>query len=134
MFEYLIIASPKKVRVAYWKQEFQGFVTTAKSYDSMNLLFNDMVQIEPKVLLLDLDLLGSNILNGVANLKLLSPQTRIIILSGVMSEDLELNLLKAGVWGNCGYEIRSELLKQVVMAVNNGQMWRRRMLVEECMH
>jgi hypothetical protein len=56
------------------------------------------------------------------------------MLSGAMSEDMELKLLKAGVWGNCGYEIRPELLKQVVMAVNNGQMWMRRMLVEECLH
>jgi DNA-binding NarL/FixJ family response regulator len=105
-----------------------GFVSTAKTYDSLNSLFSDIVQIEPGVLLIDFDLLGPNSLNGIANLKLLSPETRIIVLGGTISEDMELKLVRAGVWGNCGHEISSELLKQVVMAVQKGQMWIRRML------
>jgi DNA-binding NarL/FixJ family response regulator len=128
MLNNLIIASPSEDRVATWKQGLNGFISTAKTYDSLNSLFSDIVQIEPEVLLIDLDLLGSNSLNGVANLKLLSPETRIIILGGAISEDMELNLVRAGVWGSCPHEISSELLKQVVIALQQGQMWIRRML------
>jgi DNA-binding NarL/FixJ family response regulator len=67
-------------------------------------------------------------LNGVANLKILSPGTRIIILSDTLSEDMEWELLKAGTRGYCRPEISSELLKHVVMAVQQGELWVRRTL------
>jgi DNA-binding NarL/FixJ family response regulator len=128
MFENLIIASPSEVRVASWGQALKGIVSTAKTYDSLNSLFGDIVLIEPDVLLIDFDLLQSNGLNGVANLKLLSPETRIIVLGDAMSEDMESKLMRAGAWGSCPLEISSELLKQVVIALQQGQMWVRRML------
>jgi two-component system NarL family response regulator len=128
MLENLIIASPSEDRVASWKQALNGFVSKTDIYDSYNVLFHDIANIKPEVLLLDFDLLGLSSWNGVAKLKILSPETRIIILSCAMSEDMEFKLMKAGVWGSCRHEISSELLKQVVIAVQQGQMWIRRML------
>jgi DNA-binding NarL/FixJ family response regulator len=123
MMKNLIIASPNEERAASWKQGLNGFVGTVKINDSLNTLFNDIVQIEPQVLLLDIDWLGLNRLSSVVNLKILSPETRIIILSGAISEDFELELFKAGVRGCCRHEISSDLLKQVVMAVQQGELW-----------
>jgi DNA-binding NarL/FixJ family response regulator len=128
MLNNLIIASPSEDRAASWMQVLNGFVRTTKIYDSYNTLIHDFVQIKPEVLMLDFDLLGSSSWNGVAKLKILSPETRIIILSCSMSEDMEFKLMKAGVWGSCPHEISTELLKQVVIALQQGQMWIRRML------
>jgi DNA-binding NarL/FixJ family response regulator len=73
-------------------------------------------------------LLRLNSLNGAAKLNRLCTETKVIILSCVISEDLEWELLKAGVRGCCRNDINPKLLKHVVMAVQQGELWIRRTL------
>ena len=124
----LIIASPNRERILSWKQGLNGFVNTFIITDRLDILWDDVVRIKPEVLLLDIDLLKLNGLNGDADLKRLCTETKVIVLSGAISEDMEWNLLKAGVRGCCRNDTTPDLLKQVVMAVSQGELWIRRSL------
>jgi len=128
----LILASSKsKDRLSFWKQGLEGFVGTTLLIDSLGRLQDDVVRTKPEVLLLDFDLLGLdsfNGLNGVVNLRRLCAETKIIVLSDELSEGVEWELLKAGVRGCCRNDIKPEFLNQVVIAVQQGELWMRRAL------
>jgi len=128
MHNNFIIASPNKERILSWKQGLKGFVSKSIITDRLHILWDDIARIEPDVLLLDIDLLGSNILSGADKLGRLCTKTNVIILSGDISEDMEWELLKAGVRGCCQRNLDSDLLKQVVMSVQQGELWIRRTL------
>jgi DNA-binding NarL/FixJ family response regulator len=91
------------------------------------MLFNEVVRIEPEVVLIDIELLKMNS-NGAAHLKKLCSETRTIVLSDAITEDMEWELLKAGVRGCCQNDINPKLLNKVVIAVQEGELWIRRTL------
>lgn len=127
----LILAGSNEDRIASWKQGLDDFVSTTLIIDRLDTLRDDVVRIKPQVLLLDFDLLGSNGSNGsngAAGLRRICVETRTIIMSGAISEDIEWKLLKAGVRGCCQNDIKPKYLKQVVMAVQQGELWIRRTL------
>lgn len=124
----LILASSDQARPAFWKQGLNGFVSTTLIIDRLDALRDDVVRIKPAVLLLDFDLLKLNDLIGASNLNGLCAETKVIVLSGVISEDLEWDLLKAGVRGCCQNDIKPQFIKQVVVAVQQGELWIRRTL------
>lgn len=121
----LILASSNENRLALWKRGLKDFVSNTLIIDRLDTLRDDVVRIKPQVLLLDFDLLGSN---GVVDLRRLCVETKTIIMSGDISEDLEWELLKAGIRGCCRNDIKPQLLKQVVVAVQDGELWVRRTL------
>ncbi len=122
----LMIASPKKDRAASWKRGLKGLVKVSVITDTLAIICDDVERIEPEISLVDSDLLELDSPNGVARLTTLCIKTKVIILSGAISEDMEWELLKAGVRGSCRREISSDLLKRVVLAVRQGELWIRR--------
>jgi len=122
----LIIASPNKERIFSWAQGLNSFVKYSITTDRLDILWDDVERIEPEIVLLDLDLLGLKHMSDVARLRKLCTKTRIVVISSTISEDMEWELIKAGVRGCCLHEISSELLKQVVTAVLQGELWIRR--------
>lgn len=129
----LILASSCQNKLASWKQGLSGFNITTLIKDSsssnrLETLRDEVAKIKPKVLLLDIDLLGSDGSFGLATLRRLCADTKIIILTGDISEELEWELLKAGMRGCCRNDIEPKLLKQIVEAVKKGELWIRRSL------
>jgi len=94
----------------------------------LDALRDDVVRIKPRALLLDYDLLAFDGSYGAVSLRRLCAETRVIILSGDISEEVEWELLKAGMRGCCRNDIEPKLLQQVVMAVQEGELWIRRTL------
>lgn len=125
MTNNLIIASSCHDKLATWKHGLDDFIKAALVIDSLGTLKNEVVLSRPKVLLLDFDLLGSN---GLANLRSLCAETRTIIIGGDISEEMEWELLKAGVRGCCRSGSNPKFLRQVVEAVQQGELWIRRTL------
>jgi DNA-binding NarL/FixJ family response regulator len=121
----LIIASCCHDKLATWKHGLDDLVRTALLIDNLGMLRNEVVLTKPKVLLLDFELIGSN---GLANLRSLCAETRTIIIGGDINEDMEWELLKAGVRGCCRSGSDSKFLRQVVEAVQQGELWIRRTL------
>jgi two-component system NarL family response regulator len=124
----LIIASPCREKNFSWRQGLNGFVNTFILTDRLDMLWDDVVRIKPEIVLLDFDLLKLNGLNGAAILNKLCIETKVIILSGDISENLEWELYMAGVRGCCQRNVKPEYLNQVVMAIQNGELWMRRSL------
>jgi len=124
----LIIASPNKERIFSWVQGLNGFVKSSITTDRLDILWDEVERIEPEIVLLDLDLLGLKHLSDVARLRKLCTKAKIVIISSTISEDMEWELIKAGVRGCCLHGISSDLLKQVVTAVLQGELWIRRKL------
>jgi DNA-binding NarL/FixJ family response regulator len=125
----ILIASSSSDRLARWELGLQGFnvILTARGLDSLR---EGLVRVEPQVLLLDFDLPGLDGPRGVAGLKNASPKTKIIALSGVVSDEMELALFKAGVRGCCRSDIDPQLIKRIVVAVQLGELWIRRSLTQ----
>ena len=124
----LILASSNRNRAASWKQGLNDFATTTFILDRLDAFWNDVVRIGPDVLLLDADLL---MLNGAVQLSTLNKictETKVIVLVGEITEDLEWALLKAGVRGCCPNDFKPQDLKQVVLSVQQGELWIRRRL------
>lgn len=125
MMNNLILASSCQNRLASWKQGLDGFASTSLVIDGLNTLRDDVMQVKPKVLLLDFDLLG---LNGASRLKNICVETKTIVIGGAISEEMEWELLKAGVRGCCRSDSDPKFLRQVVEAVQQGELWIRRTL------
>ena len=125
MTNNLIIASACQDRLASWKQGLNGFVSTVLIIDRLSALREEVVLLKPKVLLLDFDLLGAN---GAASLRGMCAETKAIIIGADICEDMEWELLKAGVRGCCRSDSDPKFLRQVVDAVQQGELWIRRTL------
>jgi two-component system NarL family response regulator len=121
----ILIASSSSDMLATWEQGLQGFnvVLTVRRLGSLR---EGLVRVVPQVLLLDFDLPGLDGPKGVAGLRKANPATKIIVLTGVVSDEMELALFKAGAQGCCRSDIDPQLLKRVVVAVQQGELWIRR--------
>ena len=131
--EKLILASSDQGRLNSWKQGVGDFANTSLVIDRLiidrlDTLRDDVLRIKPEFLLLDYDLLGMNASNGAASLRRLCSETKTIIMARDLSENLEWELVKAGVRGCCNIDIQPQILKQAVMAVQKGELWIRRSL------
>jgi len=124
----LVLASPNQDRPVLWMQGLDGFVSTTLNIYGLDTLLDSLARINPEMLLLDFDLLKLNGLDGTTNLNRLCTATKVIVLSDIISEDTEWGLLKAGVRGCCQNDSKPQLIKQVVEAVQQGELWMRRSL------
>ena len=88
-----------------------------------------MLQERPQIVLLDFALPGLGTARAIAQLRNLNPATYIVVLSGPISEEAELELFKAGARGYCRDDVDPQLLKRVIVAVRVGELWIRRSLV-----
>lgn len=122
----LMIASPNEARILSLKQGLNGNFNTSVITDKLHLLWDEVAQSKPEIILLDFDLLGFKALEDAARLNRLCTKAKVVILSEELSEDMEWELLKAGVRGFCRHQTGSDLLMQVVVAVQQGQLWARR--------
>ncbi|HVW64217.1 MAG TPA: response regulator transcription factor [Nitrosospira sp.] len=123
----ILLASSSQDNLSRWEQGIRGL---APIFCSTNLdsLRGELVRIKPVILLLDLDLPKLDGPNGILGLMKLNPETRVIILSGALSDEIEWSLFRTGVRGCCKSDIESEQLQNVVQAVQQGELWIRRTL------
>lgn len=129
----LMLAGSDQEKLASWKQGLNGMVSTLLITDKLlsnklSALSDEILRIKPQILLLDFDLLGLDDSSSIVSLKKLCAETRIIVMSGDISEDTEWELMKAGMRGCCRHTVKHELLNQIVAAVNKGELWMSRAL------
>jgi len=124
--QFLILTSSTSSQFdARCAKGLQGFATIASASD-LAALNGRLLHTLPEMLLLDVDLPALNGASGIAELRKLSPATKIIAFSKSISDDLELALFKSGVRGCAQIDIEPQLLKRVVVAVQQGELWIRR--------
>ena len=86
-------------------------------------LVRSMADLKPELLLLDRSLPRLGGVRGVAAIRGLSPQTRIVVLTRNLDEREGVTALKAGVRGYCHSNLAPGLLQRAVERVQEGEIW-----------
>lgn len=121
----LMIAGSTPERLALWRRGLVDSDGAAVLFDNLACVLDDVAQIKPEVLLLDYELVG---LNEFSSLRNICTQTKTIVIGNAISEEVEWELLKAGIRGCCRNDVEPKFLNQVVTAVQDGELWIRRTL------
>jgi DNA-binding NarL/FixJ family response regulator len=121
----ILIASAASDRLASWEQALEGFggILAVRQFDALK---QGLARVTPQVLVLDLDLPGLDGPRGVVALRKANPTTKIIVLAAIVVDDTEIALFKSGVRGCALRDINPELLKRIVPAIEQGELWIRR--------
>lgn len=127
--DILLVASACKVKSAHFIDGLSGIASVFHVMD-FDLLKDKLVQLKPEMLLLDYGLPLLNGVRGISELRTLCPDTNVVIFHNSASDEDEWAMLKAGVRGCCSTDMEPSALKQMVFAVNNGELWIRR----KCLH
>jgi DNA-binding NarL/FixJ family response regulator len=123
----ILLASASRNDLLRWEQSVHSLapVFCSTSLDSVR---GELVRIKPQILLLDHDLPQLEGVNGISGLMKLNPETKVIILSPLISDEIEWGLFRTGIRGCCRRDIEPEQLKNVVESVQQGELWLRRAL------
>ncbi len=110
-----------------WEQAVCG---RAPVFCSTNLdtAKQELVRTKPQMLLLDYDLPELDGSDGISGLMKLNPETKVIILSAFLSDEIEWGLFRTGIRGCCRSNIEAGQLKIIVESVRQGELWLRRAL------
>jgi two-component system NarL family response regulator len=121
----ILIASAAPDILSNWERALEGVasILAVRQFESLK---EGAARVAPQMLVLDLELPGLDGSRGVGALRRVSPATRIIVLSAVASDELEIALFKLGVRGCARRDIDPQLLKRIVLAIEQGEMWIRR--------
>ena len=121
----ILIASAIPEILVSWEHALEGLasVVAVRQFDALKQAF---VRIKPRVLLLDLELPALEGTRGVAALRMTNPATKIITFSSFPSDEIEIALFKQGVRGCARRDIEPQLLKRIVVAIEQGELWIRR--------
>lgn len=125
MTDKLIIACTCHCSLASWKQGLAGMDSTILIIRGLSEFEDKVLKIKPNIVLLDYELLSAN---SVVSLRGICTETKLIVFGDTISEEMEWELLKAGVKGCCRKDVDPAFLRQVVGAVQNGELWMRRTL------
>ncbi len=123
----VILASLSNEKIDRWQKGLQDYAQIL-GVANFTALRDRMKEIKPDILLLDHDLPELAGAKGIVVLRKLSPDTKIVMLSGPTSDDEEWAFFRAGVRGCCRNDIDPAALKTLVMAVQQGELWIRRTL------
>jgi DNA-binding NarL/FixJ family response regulator len=124
----ILIASAIPDVVSAWAQTLSNIasVLAVWQHDSLK---QALTRAKPEVLLLDLALPGLDGPRGVAALRRTDPATKVIVFSELASDEIEVALFKLGVRGYARRDIDPQLLKRIVLAIEQGELWIRRAVV-----
>lgn len=123
----ILLASSSQDDLFLWEQGVRGLAPVFCS-TSLESVRSELVRIKPQILLLDHDLPELDAPNGISGLMKLNPETKVIILTQLLSDEIEWDLFKTGIRGCCRDDIEPDQLKYVVEAVQKGELWIRRAL------
>ena len=123
----ILIASPEPQLLASWEDALEGFgdVVTVRKLEALK---QACTRIAPRILLLDHDLPGLHGSRGVVTIRNAYPNVKIVVLTSTVSDEGEIALFKIGVRGCALRNIEPQLLKRIVLAIEQGELWMRRAL------
>ena len=78
---------------------------------------------QPHVILLDVDLEGFNGLDIIESLQASAPETRIIVLTGMRTAELQARALRLGAKGFVPKDQSGELVVRAIRRVREGELW-----------
>jgi DNA-binding NarL/FixJ family response regulator len=123
----ILLASSSEKNLSRWEQAVSGRVPVFCS-TNMDCVRQELIRMKPQMLLLDYELPQLNGPDDISGLMKLNPETKTIILSSLISEEVEWDLFRTGIRGCCRSDIEPKLLATIVESVQRGELWLRRAL------
>jgi DNA-binding NarL/FixJ family response regulator len=123
----ILLASASQEDLSRWEQAVRDLAPTFCS-TNLDSVRRELVRIKPQILLLDHDMLKLGGTDGILGLMKLNPETRVIILSRLISDEIEWALFRTGIRGCCRSDTEPDQLKNIVECVQRGELWIRRAL------
>jgi len=106
--------------------EWLGWVDTGPA------LLSAVIERKPDVVCMDLDIPGHNTLELIRDLKVKSPMTRVLVLTGHLREDLVNQTVDAGAWGYLSKAEESRVIVDSIRRVAKGEFVLGKLTVAEC--
>jgi DNA-binding NarL/FixJ family response regulator len=100
------------------QKKYQLYIVNQKSS-----LLRSIVDIRPRLLLLDAQLPRLRLIRELPNIQKLSPVTRILVVSPSPSNMEAIGVLRAGAKGYCGRYLSAALLNKAARAVLRDEIW-----------
>ena len=124
----ILIASALPEILMNWEHALDGMagILTVRQFESLKA---GLARIGPRVLLLDLELPGLDSSRGIAALRGISSTTKIIVFSQTPSDEMEVALFKLGIRGCAPLDTEPQMLKRIVVAIEQGELWIRRSIM-----
>lgn len=104
-------------------------ISIASTYDALKAM---LANVGPACVALDRKLPPGKLIEAVRHARELNPRARIVLLSEPdrrHSDKEDLTFLKAGVCGFCRTDMDADMIRKVLTAVEQGQVWVQRRLV-----
>tara|TARA_R110002073_G_scaffold318201_2_gene492181 strand:- start:6278 stop:6985 length:708 start_codon:yes stop_codon:yes gene_type:complete len=123
----ILLASSCKKILARWERGVREFspVFLTTSLDSLR---GKLVNIKPEFLLLDYNLPGLDGQKDILELIKLNVETKVVVFSPALLDEIEWGLFKAGIRGCCRDDIQPEQITFAIKAIQQGELWIRRTL------
>ena len=86
-------------------------------------------QVQPDIILLDLDLNGESVLDLIPMLFAVAPQAHVLILTGVRDPTIHQRAIRLGARGLVLKEKTAEVLLQAIVKVHAGEAWLERTMM-----
>ncbi len=122
----IVLASSDAAVVKRWRTAVAGALVVGQRAQ----LDAALAAERPSLLLLDLTLDGLGGAPAVAELIARYPATRVVVTSRAPDEDEGIAMLRVGARGYCNVYIDPRLLEKVITAVQAGEVWAGRRLVD----
>lgn len=126
----ILLASEDTALMDRWAIAIGGRGTLVRRVCDMTSVEGALAGRQPSVLLLDLALCELAGAAAIGDLRIFSPATHVVAMSGQPSDDEGVAVLRAGARGYCNVHIDPRLLAKAVSAVQNGEVWVGRRLVD----
>ncbi len=122
-----MLASRDKAKLNWWRKGLHGFINLHEVND-LSQLIDEISHLKPKMLLIDYEILGTDMVSEICSLKKLHLGIRIVVLTNSYSKEEEWSLLKAGISGCCQWDVEPSTQKTLIQAIHQGELWIRRSL------
>src|SRR5919108_4598589 len=123
----VLVAGPRSA-VKRWRHGLHGISVIHEVTDRATLE-QGVTKLKPAVVVLDLALPKLGGVEGVEDIRRLSPTSKIVLIGNMTNENEAVSVLKAGIDGYCTKDCSPALLKKAVERVQNDEMWLPRNLI-----
>ncbi len=123
-----LLASSNLELLARWGESVFGMSSSTVTTNSLRQTKYKIHKIKPDLLLLDYNLLGPDQQKDILEIAISAPQTKILLFSPMLPDNVEWALFRSGIRGCCDLTMRAEQIRYAVKAILKGELWIRRSL------
>ncbi len=122
-----LLACSNTELLARWEESVFGMSSTVIT-NSLRQTKDKIHKIKPDLLLLDYNLLGPDQQKDVLEIAATIPQTKILLFSPKLPDNVEWTLFRSGIRGCCDLAMKPEQINNAIKAILKGELWIRRSL------